>query len=141
MLFGSLIRGRFFGIDEREASANLRGGRHIILLIVALRRKNFFARTRCCKLVCSQGIVRRHRYARAQRAKTPTKEHQSVRPSTDGGFAVLLWFDFGGVALVNSISLLGGRPMVGLQTLNLAIGVRVPASQPFNDKHLRAALD
>jgi hypothetical protein len=30
--------------------------------------------------------------------------------------------------------------MVGLQTLDLAIGVRVPASQPFNDKHLRAAL-
>ena|GEM_PF-1166167 len=27
-------------------------------------------------------------------------------------------------------SLLGGRPMVGLQTLDLAIGVRVPASQP-----------
>ena len=26
--------------------------------------------------------------------------------------------------------LLGGRPMVGLQTLDLAIGVRVPASQP-----------
>jgi hypothetical protein len=26
---------------------------------------------------------------------------------------------------------LGGRPMVGLQTLDLAIGVRVPASQPF----------
>ena len=41
-----------------------------------------------------------------------------------------MWFDFGGVALVNSISLLGGRPMVGLQTLDLAIGVRVPASQP-----------
>src|SRR5438552_18694701 len=36
---------------------------------------------------------------------------------------------------VNSISLLGGRPMVGLQTLDLAIGVRVPASQPksFSD--------
>jgi hypothetical protein len=30
----------------------------------------------------------------------------------------------------NSISLLGGRPMVGLQTLDLAIGVRVRASQP-----------
>lgn len=30
--------------------------------------------------------------------------------------------------------------MVGLQTLDLAIGVRVPASQPFNTKHLRAAL-
>ena len=28
--------------------------------------------------------------------------------------------------------LLGGRPMVGLQTLDLAIGVRVPASQPTN---------
>ena len=28
--------------------------------------------------------------------------------------------------------LLGGRPMVGLQTLDLAIGVRVPASQPQN---------
>ena len=42
-----------------------------------------------------------------------------------------MWFDFGGVALVNSISLLGGRPMVGLQTLDLAIGVRVPASQPI----------
>src|SRR6185369_3846165 len=27
--------------------------------------------------------------------------------------------------------LLGGRPMVGLQTLDLAIGVRVPASQPI----------
>jgi hypothetical protein len=26
--------------------------------------------------------------------------------------------------------LLGGRPMVGLQSLDLAIGVRVPASQP-----------
>src|SRR2546423_13874122 len=26
--------------------------------------------------------------------------------------------------------MLGGRPMVGLQTLDLAIGVRVPASQP-----------
>ena len=32
---------------------------------------------------------------------------------------------------VNSSSLLGGRPMVGLQTLDLAIGVRVPASQPL----------
>ena len=31
---------------------------------------------------------------------------------------------------VHSSSLLGGRPMVGLQTLDLAIGVRVPASQP-----------
>jgi hypothetical protein len=28
--------------------------------------------------------------------------------------------------------LLGGRPMVGLQTLDLAIGVRVPASQPYH---------
>src|SRR6478752_5322672 len=28
--------------------------------------------------------------------------------------------------------LLGGRPMVGLQTLDLAIGVRVPASQPIS---------
>ena len=37
---------------------------------------------------------------------------------------------------VNSISLLGGRPMVGLQTLDLAIGVRVPASQPiFSHPH------
>ena len=35
--------------------------------------------------------------------------------------------------------LLGGRPMVGLQTLDLAIGVRVPASQPHRFKHLRAA--
>ena len=35
--------------------------------------------------------------------------------------------------------LLGGRPMVGLQTLDLAIGVRVPASQPNRIKHLRAA--
>jgi hypothetical protein len=41
-----------------------------------------------------------------------------------------MWFDFGGAALVNSISLLGGRPMVRHQTLDLAIGVRVPASQP-----------
>src|SRR5438128_12357254 len=31
---------------------------------------------------------------------------------------------------VHSSSLLGGRPMVGLQTLHLAIGVRVAASQP-----------
>ena len=31
--------------------------------------------------------------------------------------------------------LLGGRPMVGLQTLDLAIGVRVPASQPNRIKH------
>lgn len=30
--------------------------------------------------------------------------------------------------------------MVGLQTLDLAIGVRVPASQPNRFKHLRAAL-
>ena len=30
--------------------------------------------------------------------------------------------------------------MVGLQTLDLAIGVRVPASQIFAIKHLRAAL-
>ncbi len=29
--------------------------------------------------------------------------------------------------------------MVGLQTLDLAIGVRVPASQPQRIKHLRAA--
>ena len=29
--------------------------------------------------------------------------------------------------------------MVGLQTLDLAIGVRVPASQPKRIKHLRAA--
>ncbi len=29
--------------------------------------------------------------------------------------------------------------MVGLQTLDLAIGVRVPASQPKRVKHLRAA--
>ena len=29
--------------------------------------------------------------------------------------------------------------MVGLQTLDLAIGVRVPASQPNRIKHLRAA--
>ena len=29
--------------------------------------------------------------------------------------------------------------MVGLQTLDLAIGVRVPASQPNRSKHLRAA--
>ena len=29
--------------------------------------------------------------------------------------------------------------MVGLQTLDLAIGVRVPASQPQRFKHLRAA--
>ena len=29
--------------------------------------------------------------------------------------------------------------MVGLQTLDLAIGVRVPASQPNKFKHLRAA--
>ena len=29
--------------------------------------------------------------------------------------------------------------MVGLQTLDLAIGVRVPASQPNTFKHLRAA--
>ena len=29
--------------------------------------------------------------------------------------------------------------MVGLQTLDLAIGVRVPASQPLRIKHLRAA--
>ena len=29
--------------------------------------------------------------------------------------------------------------MVGLQTLDLAIGVRVPASQPNRFKHLRAA--
>ena len=29
--------------------------------------------------------------------------------------------------------------MVGLQTLDLAIGVRVPASQPHGIKHLRAA--
>ena len=29
--------------------------------------------------------------------------------------------------------------MVGLQTLDLAIGVRVPASQPKSFKHLRAA--
>ena len=29
--------------------------------------------------------------------------------------------------------------MVGLQTLDLAIGVRVPASQPNPFKHLRAA--
>ena len=29
--------------------------------------------------------------------------------------------------------------MVGLQTLDLAIGVRVPASQPKRFKHLRAA--
>ena len=29
--------------------------------------------------------------------------------------------------------------MVGLQTLDLAIGVRVPASQPHRFKHLRAA--
>ena len=28
--------------------------------------------------------------------------------------------------------------MVGLQTLDLAIGVRVPASQPKSFKHLRA---
>ena len=28
--------------------------------------------------------------------------------------------------------------MVGLQTLDLAIGVRVPASQPQRIKHLRA---
>ena len=34
--------------------------------------------------------------------------------------------------------LLEGRPMVGLQTLDLAIGVRVPASQPNRIKHLRA---
>ena len=34
--------------------------------------------------------------------------------------------------------LLGGRPMVGLQTLDLAIGVRVPASQPKHTyRHLR----
>ena len=32
--------------------------------------------------------------------------------------------------------LLGGRPMVGLQTLDLAIGVRVPASQPKTFKNL-----
>ena len=31
--------------------------------------------------------------------------------------------------------------MVGLQTLDLAIGVRVPASQPINDKHLRASFN
>ena len=41
-----------------------------------------------------------------------------------------LRFDFRRARRVNSISLLGGRPMVGLQTLDLAIGVRVPASQP-----------
>ena len=35
--------------------------------------------------------------------------------------------------------LLGGRPMVGLQTLDLAIGVRVPASQPHDFNKLRAA--
>ena len=29
--------------------------------------------------------------------------------------------------------------MVGLQTLDLAIGVRVPASQPHKINHLRAA--
>ena len=40
-------------------------------------------------------------------------------------------FDIPGETYVNSNSLLGGRPMVGLQTLDLAIGVRVPASQPF----------
>ena len=32
--------------------------------------------------------------------------------------------------------LLGGRPMVGLQTLDLAIGVRVPASQPHKNQTL-----
>ena len=31
--------------------------------------------------------------------------------------------------------------MVGLQTLDLAIGVRVPASQPHRIKHLRAAAE
>ena len=35
-----------------------------------------------------------------------------------------------GAALTLNFLLLGGRPMVGHQTLNLAIGVRVPASQP-----------
>jgi hypothetical protein len=39
-------------------------------------------------------------------------------------------FDIGRQTYVHSDSLLGGRPMVGLQTLDLAIGVRVPASQP-----------
>src|SRR5205807_8644852 len=37
---------------------------------------------------------------------------------------------------VHSSSLLGGRPMVGLQTLDLAIGVRVPASQPTASSRL-----
>ena len=36
------------------------------------------------------------------------------------------------------ILLLGGRPMVGLQTLDLAIGVRVPASQPKQEQHQEA---
>ena len=35
--------------------------------------------------------------------------------------------------------ILGGRPMVGLQTLDLAIGVRVPASQPIRMNKLWAA--
>src|ERR1051325_10960592 len=38
-----------------------------------------------------------------------------------------------------SSNILGGRPMVGLQTLDLAIGVRVPASQPIRHNKLRAA--
>ena len=38
--------------------------------------------------------------------------------------------DFRRARQLHSTALLGGRPMVGLQTLDLAIGVRVPASQP-----------
>src|SRR4029079_19608935 len=35
--------------------------------------------------------------------------------------------------------LLGGRPMLGLQTLDLAIGFRVPASQPFQNLRINIA--
>jgi hypothetical protein len=34
--------------------------------------------------------------------------------------------------------LLGGRPTVGLQILDLRIGVRIPASQPDSNLHLNS---
>ena len=85
----------------------MRGSRGPILMIATLLRKNF---------LLANGI------ANSESAKNTAVEFHCR--------TARMWFDFRAASRVNSTALLGGRPMVGLQTLDLAIGVRVPASQP-----------
>jgi hypothetical protein len=58
-------------------------------------------------------------------------EQRTMRGICSTCYAIVIRFDDSGVDVKMKKSSLGDRPMVGLQILDLPIGVRVPVSQPI----------